>query len=107
MSQKIVRISFRYQGSYAQFEPYLDEYVARLREVPGLVWKIWTYDDARACGAGIYLFEGEAEARAYLDVMVPEMKKMALDVQGEILDFHARATEGTRGPVGERWSAAA
>lgn len=105
MTQKIVRISFRYEGSYSRFEPYLDQYVAELQEVPGLLWKIWTYDDARSCGAGIYLFDSEGEARAYLAMMVPRMQQMALDVEGEVLDFHVRATRGTRGPVGDRVAA--
>lgn len=104
--QKIVRISFRYRGSYAQFEPHLDGFVAQLQGVSGLLWKIWTYDESRACGAGLYLFASEQDARAYLAFMLPQMRQMCLDVEGEVLDFHERATEGTRGPVGARWIAA-
>ncbi|NJL87813.1 MAG: YdhR family protein [Leptolyngbyaceae cyanobacterium SM1_1_3] len=36
-------------------------------EVPGLVWKIWTYDPASLEAGGVYLFTDEASAQAYLE----------------------------------------
>ncbi len=101
-SQKIVRIGFRYRGSYAQFEPVLPAFVERLRGVPGLVWKIWTYDEGSGRGAGLYLFENEAAARAYLAEMLPAMATMVEELDPQVLDFHLAATVGTRGPVGDR-----
>lgn len=103
--QKIVRIGFRYRGSYSQFEPVLPAFVEKLRAVPGLVWKIWTYDEESGRGAGIYLFEDEASARAYLGEMVPTMATMVEELDPQVLDFHVAATVGTRGPVGERVAA--
>jgi hypothetical protein len=36
--------------------------------LPGLVWKVWTYNDAERVAGGIYLFDSEAHARAWGDV---------------------------------------
>lgn len=103
-TQKIVRIGFSYEGSYAQFEPMLPQLVAQLRQVPGLAWKIWSYDDTTRRGAGIYLFADEATARAYLAMIVPQMQQLARDIDAQVLDYHVEATAGTRGPVGDRYT---
>lgn len=102
-TQKIVRIGFRYDGSYQQFEAIIPAMVAQLREVPGLLWKIWTHDDDARRGAGLYLFADEASARAYLAWILPQMEQMVRELDPEVLDFHAAATEGTFGPVGPRY----
>ena len=39
----------------------------KIAEVPGLVWKLWSYDDAEQKAASIYLFEDEESARAWGD----------------------------------------
>ncbi len=96
---RIVRISFAYDGTYAQFEPILPAFAEKARSVQGLVWKIWTYDDEARRGAGLYLFAGEAEARAYLDWVVPQMESLAKDVSAEVLRVHEGATRATRGPI--------
>jgi hypothetical protein len=96
---RIVRISFAYDGSYDQFEPILPAFAEKARSVPGLVWKIWTYDDDAHRGAGLYLFSGESEARAYLEWIVPQMRTLAKDVSAELLRVHEGATRATRGPI--------
>lgn len=97
--QKIVRIAFRYEVPYARFEPHMPDFIASCADAPGMVWKIWAYDDARGVGSGIYLFEDEGHASAYLARMVPFMQTLVADVSGEMLDIHLGATRATRGPV--------
>ena len=97
--RKIVQISFRYSGRYADFEPVLPGFVQALRSVPGLAWKIWTYDDAAGWGSGLYLFSNEADARAYLATMLPQMRELASDLDARVLDIHVASTLGTHGPI--------
>jgi hypothetical protein len=35
--------------------------------VPGLVWKLWSYDDDEQTAASVYLFDSEESARAWGD----------------------------------------
>jgi hypothetical protein len=35
--------------------------------LPGLLWKIWTYNDAEHAAGGVYLFDSEEHARGWGD----------------------------------------
>jgi heme-degrading monooxygenase HmoA len=39
----------------------------KIAGVPGLVWKLWSYDDDAQTAASIYLFDSEESARAWGD----------------------------------------
>jgi hypothetical protein len=39
----------------------------KIAELPGLVWKLWTYDDEAKLGLNVYLFETANDARAWGD----------------------------------------
>jgi hypothetical protein len=46
----------------------------KIAGVPGLVWKVWAYDDAERAATSIYLFDSESNARAWGDgPMVPAL----------------------------------
>jgi hypothetical protein len=38
-----------------------------IASLPGLLWKIWTYNDAERAAGGVYLFDSEEHARAWGD----------------------------------------
>ena len=48
------------------------ESAERLSGLPGLVWKIWIYDDSRQAAGSVYLFEDEEHARAWGDGAVKQ-----------------------------------
>ena len=39
----------------------------KIAGLPGLVWKLWAYDDAAHVAESVYLFDTEAQARAWGD----------------------------------------
>jgi hypothetical protein len=39
----------------------------KIAEVPGLAWKLWSYDDDAKVATSVYLFEDEESARAWGD----------------------------------------
>ena len=39
----------------------------KIAGLPGLVWKLWAYDDAAHVAESVYLFDTEAHARAWGD----------------------------------------
>lgn len=75
---------------------------AKLADLPGLVWKLWLYDDRRHAAASVYLFESEAAARAWADG--PMVERLAAypgvgDVRYELYDVDADLSALTRAPL--------
>src|SRR5947199_5429533 len=56
----------RGQGDTQQAENLLQA-APSIAGLPGLVWKIWTYNDAERAAGGVYLFDSEEHARAWGD----------------------------------------
>lgn len=98
-TQRVLQIRFRYDGSYAQFEPVIRDYARQIEHVPGLVWKLWCADEGHGEGCGIYLFRDETSAREYAAWMVPVMAEMARDVEAHVYAYHEAASAITRAPV--------
>ena len=98
---KLLQIDFTYQG------PFGDEMAAVLKELahsiaaePGFLWKIWTESEQEQRAGGIYLFEDEQSARAYLKKHTERLKSFGVDkVNAKIFDVSKELTEITKGPV--------
>jgi len=70
--------------------------------VPGLVWKLWAYDDDERVASGIYLFDSESQARAFGDgPMVPALSAHAgvSDIEVRYLDVDQELSRVTRAPM--------
>ncbi|WP_182034889.1 monooxygenase [Vibrio diabolicus] len=60
-----------------------------INQEPGMTWKIWTESEKDKLGGGIYLFEDEATAQAYLEMHTARLKQMGVEeVRGQILDIN-------------------
>lgn len=62
-------LQVNYECEYASTDPghrERNESAAHnIKNVPGLLWKIWGYDDAAGQAAGLYLFADTASAEAW------------------------------------------
>jgi len=67
MAQKLVQINFHYTISEQQLQAGTEEALALIQQAPGLIWKIWIYNDQDKIAGGIYLFEDEDAASAYVN----------------------------------------
>jgi hypothetical protein len=70
--------------------------------LPGLVWKIWTYNDAEQAAGGVYLFDSEAHARAWGDGTVQAALARLPgvgDVQTSYYDVDEKLSAITRAPL--------
>ena len=102
MAARIVQINFTLTvptEEYAQIGASLTDTFATL---PGLRWKIWLLDEAANRAGGIYLFEDEAAAQAYVDGPIvaslgsaPFLTDLSVAQFGIMDDI----TAATRGPV--------
>lgn len=72
-----------------------------INQEPGMIWKIWTESEKDKLGGGIYLFEDEATAQAYLEMHVARLRKMGVvEVRGQIFDINVPLTTINQGPIG-------
>ena len=75
-----------------------------ISDVPGLMWKVWIYDESKNHGGGWYMFESEETLQAYIDsdimkAFVNNPGVTNLDVK--IFDVLEAPSLITRAPIGE------
>ena len=103
MSEKIVQINFRFKVSPAEYDQMVSPLASELAAVDGLRWKVWLMNEAESEAGGIYLFEDEASANAYLEgpIVAQVGKNPALsDFSVKQFEVSEKNTAITRGPVG-------
>lgn len=74
----------------------------KIAGVPGLIWKLWSYDDDEHVATSIYLFDSESNARAWGDgPMVPGLSAHPgiSDVEIHYFDVDEELSALTRAPV--------
>jgi hypothetical protein len=102
MADTILQINFKFEGSKAEYLAAFGEVAAPIAALPGLRWKVWTWNDDERVGGGVYLFDDAASAQAFLGGPIPaglDQHPAVSDIsvgQFEVLDG---PTAITRGPV--------
>ena len=74
----------------------------KIAGVPGLVWKLWGYDDEQRVATSIYLFDSESHARAWGDgPMVPALSAYPgiSNVEVRYFDVDQQLSTVTRAPM--------
>ena len=97
----ILQVDFPYSGPWGQAMVEAMEGLARsIAEEPGLLWKIWTENEATGEAGGIYLFEDIPSAEAYLAMHTARLKGFGIShVNGKIFAVNEARTKIDRGPV--------
>ncbi|MGM0417079.1 MAG: monooxygenase [Thermodesulfobacteriota bacterium] len=76
---KLLQIDFPFPGPFGdKMAEALRELALSINEEPGFIWKIWTEDQEQNMAGGIYLFETEEDARAYLDKHRARLKEFGV-----------------------------
>lgn len=71
---------------------------AVIAETPGLLWKIWTEDEANHCTGGIYLFVDRPFAEAYLAIHTARLASFGItDIRAKLFAVNTPLTAITRG----------
>ena len=74
-SEKLLQITFRYQGSSNVHQQLLTILAQCIANAPGLIWKTWLINEAAAEAGSIYLFEDGKALDTYLcGPIVPNLK---------------------------------
>ncbi|HEV7458383.1 MAG TPA: monooxygenase [Roseococcus sp.] len=67
-------------------------------DTPGLVWKIWTEDEAAGRAGGLYAFTSRAAASAYQEMHTARVTaRGATDIQARLWDINTELSAITRG----------
>lgn len=97
----LLQVDFPYAGPWGQAMSESMEGVARsIAEAPGLLWKIWTENEAAGEAGGIYHFKDMPSAEAYLAMHTTRLKGFGIPhVNGKIFAVNEALSRLTRGPV--------
>ena len=67
---------------------------------PGLRWKIWTENKEEGVGGGVYLFEDEDSAKAYLEEQTARLEGFGIaDIRAKVFDVNEGLTALNNGPL--------
>jgi len=67
MSQRILITKFRFSISPKEFREKITGVAPAFADIPGCQWKIWTVDEDKNEGGGIYLFRTEKALDDFLE----------------------------------------
>lgn len=105
MSQKLLQVNLKYSGlSGAELERAWLPVAHAIANTAGLGWKIWLMNEREHEAGGIYIFDDEASAQAFLTG--PIVAALTSDshlsgISARMFDVMERHTAITRGPVRE------
>lgn len=68
MSKKLLQLHFAFNGPFgSEMSRQLVELAESINQEPGFIWKVWTENEKNQEAGGLYLFENEETALAYLN----------------------------------------
>ena len=85
---KIIQGNFKVKMTREQYEEEAIPHAKRMSDTPGLIWKIWAFDDTQNEVLGIYFFRDDAIAQMVYDNMNPKtLGENCYDVKFRIWDI--------------------
>lgn len=88
--KKLLQVDFDFNGPFGdEMSTMLTGLAESINNEPGMIWKIWTENSKEQLGGGVYLFENEAYAKAYLTMHTARLKEMGVkEIRGHIFDIN-------------------
>ncbi|MCA3928066.1 monooxygenase [Vibrio vulnificus] len=98
---KLLQVDFEFNGPFGEeMSNALFDLAKSINNEPGMIWKIWTENQAEKLGGGVYLFEDQLSAETYLAMHSARLKEMGVDeVRGVIFDVNQPLTTINKGPI--------
>lgn len=104
MSKAILQINVDYSIPTEDFKAASLKAAEPISQMPGLIWKVWIYDEENRHGGGIYLFESREAVDAYLATpMVDAFRNNPVlsNLSIKVFDIGEEASAITRAPLAE------
>jgi len=102
MSQKILQVNMKFSISRAELEAAWLQAAQTIADTQGLRWKVWLMNAAEGEAGGIYLFESEGAAQAYLEGPIVAALKASpgiSNISAKLFDVLESHTAITKGPL--------
>lgn len=102
MPQKLLQVNLKFSIPRAELEAAWLQAAQPIADTPGLGWKVWLMNAAESEAGGIYLFESEGAAQAYLDgpiVAALKASPAVSNISAKLFDVLESHTAITNGPV--------
>jgi hypothetical protein len=97
-----LQVNFKMKITGAQYKQTYESAASVLAAVPGLVWKVWIFNDQEHEAGGIYLFDSEASLMAFAggQIVANVMANPDLsDFSVKTFDIMEDLSAVTRGPL--------
>jgi hypothetical protein len=97
----LLQVDFDYTGPFGdEMAAMLTDLAKSINNEAGMIWKIWTENQQDKLGGGIYLFEDETTARAYLEMHSVRLNKMGIEnIRGLVLAVNPLLSNINKGPI--------
>jgi len=91
----IMYVDFPHTGAFGEeMAKQMTDLATSINDEPGIIWKIWTQNEADKTAGGVYLFDTRANAEKYLAM---HSKRLSLwgysDIRGRIFEINETLTE--------------
>jgi len=97
---KIIHGRFKVTIPREQYEKEAMEHLNQMTETPGLIWKIWAFNDNENEAFGLYYFRDDAIAQLIYDNMDPKTwPKFAHDIELRIYDIQEELCKACKVPL--------
>ena len=98
---KLLQIDFPFAGPFgAEMAAALTELAESIATEPGFRWKIWTENAADQLAGGIYLFDDQGSAEAYLAKHSARLASFGVTgIRALVFDVNEALTRIVRGPL--------
>ncbi len=98
----LLQVDFPYTGPFGdEMTTAMKGLAESIAQEPGFIWKVWTENPDTQEAGGIYLFEDEASARAYLEKHISRLMGFGiLQVNGKVFRVNEALSAIDNGPVG-------
>lgn len=97
----LVQFDFSYKGPFGKdMTAAMTDLAKSITQEPGFIWKIWTENEKTQEAGGIYLFEDEKSAQAYINKHSARLKMFGINqVNAKVFDVNAPLSEITKGTL--------
>lgn len=97
----LLQVHFPHQGPWgAEMSSALRGLAESIASEPGLLWKLWTENQATGEAGGVYLFADLPSAEAYLTMHTERLKGFGVPaVEGRIFQVNTELSQIDRAPL--------
>jgi len=97
----IIYVDFPHNGPFGEeLKNQLSGLAESINNEPGLIWKVWTENEADKMAGGVYLFDTRENAENYLSMHSERLMKLGYkNIKGRVSEINEGLTEINNGPI--------